>query len=281
MGCYRLIIAVCLILLAIWSGNVLAGEKPQEPITEVRMGSTYADKANSSWEVFRRVFQPLGIQFRIEQMPYTRSYADMLSGKLDAQTGYFVQWNNTLHPRWHYLVAQVHAYYLPGSVKAWQGYRSLAGKRLGWETGNYFNLFFKEKIPFDLMEVKNLGQCLSLLQIRRVDFCLEENVALELGSGKEDWHLENYDKGLVFQEPAFLRLLDTPRSRQIVEIFDRRMDELYRTGELQQLFQRLGLQPSLAPEQRALANDPSFDEEARNGNKEWDLLIRSMQPVSF
>lgn len=277
MAIRALIVFMLLLGLSGATQSLRAEEGGGEAITEVRLGSTYADKPDSSWEVFRQVFKPLGIRFQIEQMPYARSYAEMLSGKLDAQTGYLIDWPNTLHPRWHYLVAEVHAYSLPGTAGPWQGYRTLAGKRLGWEKGNYFNLFFKEKIPFDLLEVKNTEQCLSLLRVHRLDFCLEENVVLELGTDKENLHLENYDKELLFQEPAFLRLMDTPRSRRIVALFDQRMDEMYRSGELERLFRKLGLHPLLNPEQRQLANQPRFDEESPNGGKAWDGLIRSLQ----
>lgn len=272
-----LLLAFLLLLAA--SPAPAAEPQPEEPLTRIRLESIldYPDTPTSVWELMRRVFHPLGITVRGGPVPYARTFEDLLAGKIDAQMGtYFTHMRGVTYPRWHILLDQVVVLFKKGSPLPWQGFSSLANRRVGWVSGYRFHFFFKEPIPLEVMEVRDSAQCLALLVADRVEFCMEaDNILTEAFLRQQGLDPDEYRQELVFQEPIYLRFSDTPRSHRLMALFDQRMDQMYASGELARIFDEFGWTPHITPEQGALAARPTFDPELeRRGGDPRSQLIR-------
>jgi polar amino acid transport system substrate-binding protein len=230
--------------------------------------------------LMEHTFQPIGIQVKGRQKPFMRAVDDLNKGRVDAHVGTFAtNWDGYLFPRWHFFTSHIAVIFKRKPSFIWSGYDSLKGKRIGWIRGYFFNLFFDEKIPIKVLEVSSLQQCVNLLNAGRLDFCMDGlksgilPIMQEMGLDKETYQIET-----SFLEPSFLRFLDTSRSREIITAYDKRMDELYHSGELTILFKKWGWNP-ISPDETELAKRPKIVlEELLNGTGEWAKFVEYLNP---
>ncbi|MBF0383604.1 MAG: transporter substrate-binding domain-containing protein [Magnetococcales bacterium] len=221
------------------------------------------------------VFQDQGLSVDYQPKPFLRASNELHSGLVDTHMGTFAtQWDGFIYSRWHYHLSKIAVLFKKNKVTKWNGYDTLAGKRIGWPKGYFFHVYFDKKIPIKLLEVIDMKQCIRLLQVDRLDFCMEGLITGLLPAISEfNVELNEFKTETVFLEPVYLRFQDTPRSRNIKALFDKRMDELYTTGKLEQIYQKLGLSP-IFPEQSELAEHPLIEvEKFTNGTDEWAPFV--------
>jgi polar amino acid transport system substrate-binding protein len=166
-----------------------------------------------------------------------------------------------------------------GTVAKWQGYESLSNKRVGWIRGYYFNLFFDKKVPIQLLEVSNLTQCINLIKSGRLDFCMDgmlnglHPIAKEMQLNKEEFKIET-----LYLEPSFIRFLDIPRSKKIIALYDKRMDTLYKSGELASLYKKLKLTPISPKEAKYIKRPKIVMKDIIAGVSDWSAYIKYINP---
>lgn len=255
-----------------------AEPQPEEPITRIHLTSSviHIAEKSSMWELMRRIFHPLGIQVVGELKPFVRAHQDLVDGLTDAVLPSFAFHANGLRfPRWHVYLDRIVTLFPRDDPRPWEGYRTIAGQRVGWVRGYSLHFFFDEPIPLEVVEVDQVGQCLDLLRAGRVAFCLDTDFHLEQRLTAQGREMADYRVESLYQEPSYLRFADTPRARRLMALFDRRLDQLHASGELARIFDELGFSPHLEPGQRQLARWPELDfAQIARGEDPWSSHIR-------
>ncbi|MBF0383603.1 MAG: transporter substrate-binding domain-containing protein [Magnetococcales bacterium] len=252
----------------------------QEPITQVKLAlnefrigdNKFTDKMYS---FALNIFRSQGIDVTSVTKPFLRATQELDKGLVDGHAGTFAsKWKGYIYPRWHYHVSNMSALFIRDKNNTWKGYESLSGKRIGWPKGYFLHVFFDKNVPIQLLEIVDMKQCIRLLIADRLDYCIEGLITgLQPAMYEMELNLDEFQTETVFLEPAYIRFLDTPRSRQLINIFDKQMDRLYQSGELEKIYNKLGL-PIIYPEQSALAKRPTVIlEQVVNGTDEWAKFV--------
>ncbi|MBF0383602.1 MAG: transporter substrate-binding domain-containing protein [Magnetococcales bacterium] len=274
----RFFASICLIFAAM--SAFIQESVAQEPITNIRLAINEYNIENNNFSsnlngFVLNVFRSQGIQVASSAKPFLRAAQALDSGDVDGHVGTFAtEWKGYIYPRWHYHVSDVSVLFRKDEVQTWKSYDSLAGKRIGWPKGYFYHGFFDKKTPIQLLELVDMKQCIRLLKADRLDFCMDGlRHVLQPAMKQMKLSMGEFQTETVFLEPVYIRFIDTPRSRQLIEIFDKRMDELFQSGKLENLYSEMGL-PTISPDQSALAKRPRIvAEEIINGTDEWAKFV--------
>ncbi|MBF0371206.1 MAG: hypothetical protein HQL52_17285 [Magnetococcales bacterium] len=106
----------------------------------------------------------------------------------------------------------------------------------------------------NVQELTGLAQCIRILEAERIDYCLDE-FYMHIPKTLHSMELkEGFQVELVYNKQIFSAFSDRPRSRQLIDIFDRRMTLLRQSKRLNKIYFNAGLadimlrNPDLFPE---------------------------------
>lgn len=229
-----------------WCGLVLgllmctahASEHSQVPaeinlVSEAWIDYTDADGSGLAWDVLREVFEPeVTVQIRSE--PYTRAIGLVLRNEADAWVGSYLQEApGTLYPRWHYDNDQIYALGL--ATMPVPSAQTLGDYRLAWVRGYTFQNYLPAVSTFN--EVRRRDGILLMLSHKRVDYYIDALAEVdEVLSRAKDPAL--YRRSYLARLPLYLGFSNNPRGVALLELYDRRMGELVKSGRLRAIFQR-------------------------------------------
>ena len=217
-------------------------------------GLTLENGTGLYWEILRLVYEPLGFEIRFQLMPFKRAIRMVQGFYVDGTVGeWYYRDNGLLYPIRHLVVEEVYALMKKGTVRQWQGFSSLTGKKVGWLRG--YNLIEEENYDFELIESRSFDGykgAMDYLERDVIDIWMDvlepidNNVRLQKirnsitnldhDESKYDLHVFNE----VAQE-VYAVFRNTTRSERLIEVFDKRMIELHESGELQKLYQKWGI----------------------------------------
>jgi polar amino acid transport system substrate-binding protein len=224
--------------LLVCLAGALAYAAERAPIriaSETWDGNTAADGSGLAWDIFRAVFEPVGVPLSIQSVPYTRSIGLVQRGSADAWAGsYFNEVDQgVFYPHWHYDADQIAALSLLDKPVPLLG--SLGEFRLAWMRGYEYQRYLPNLHQY--REVERRSGILSMLETERVDFYLDALTEVEdvLSTASQPAH---YRITLLTKLPVYLGFADTPRGRTLAELFDKRMDKLVADGSLRPIFKR-------------------------------------------
>ncbi len=208
-------------------------------VSEAWEGVTNADGTGLCWELFRKIYEP-GIRVEFEIMPYARATKLVQTKEADASVGvYLNEFEDALFSKWHYLQDRVLVIFRKGTLVAWDGEKSLSGN-LGWIRGYAFDQYLRTKPQF--FEVDRRESGLKMLEAGRLDFFLdtEEELLATLKQGiinQEDYQIET-----VLKLNIYLAFAENERGRELLKIFDDRMEKLGKSRELFPIYQKWGFE---------------------------------------
>lgn len=202
-------------------------------VSEVWIDYTNADGNGLAWDVLREVFEPeVTVQIRSE--PYTRAIGLVLRNEADAWVGSYLQEApGTLYPRWHY--DNDHIYALGLASMPVPNAQNLGDYRLAWVRGYAFEHYLRAASSFN--EIQRRDSILLMLSRKRVDYYVDALAEVdEVLSRAKDPAL--YRRSYLTKLPLYLGFSNNPRGVALLELYDRRMDELVKNGRLRAIFQR-------------------------------------------
>ena len=234
-----LVLCLCIATTAMAQGGEKSDIDKVRFLSESWEGITNTDGSGLCWELFRKVYEPVGIEMTFEIVPYARSVRMVQDKQADVTVGvYKDEFDKALFSDWHYLQDIVLVVFKKGEVAEWKGEESLTG-RIGWIRGYAFNEYLKKDVKFYETDDRETG--LKMLELDRLDFFLdtesELRAALDAGViDPKDLHVET-----ILKLNVYLAFADNDRGRKLRKIFDDRMAELVKTGELEPLYEKWGL----------------------------------------
>lgn len=219
-----------------------------EEIQEIRWGTEvwegYTDKDGSGifTKVLKRIFESQGIKLSVTNYPLKRALHLTRSGKLDLAGGipkdveYSTQHIQAKYP---IAVTRISAFYHKDTIQDWNGLTSINGKKIVSThiVGGMIGLKSNE-----YLEVATRKQTLSLVLRKRFDLYIDDEKLLfsTVNNNKEKFNLNDYKIETVLSEGWYLISTNNERGRKIIDLFNKGMEELKESGELNTLYNDAG-----------------------------------------
>ncbi|WP_256601889.1 MULTISPECIES: transporter substrate-binding domain-containing protein [unclassified Pseudomonas] len=230
-----------LLIAGLWLANVPvhAESVPEKPadivlVSEQWNAYTEADGSGLGWDLMREIFEPAGVQVALRIEPYTRAVGLVQRGEADAWVGaYQNEVDGTLYPKWHYDTDEIYALTL--ASRPAPTLRSLASYRLAWVRGYAFDHYLPNVVHFN--EVPRRDHIPTMLEHGRADVYIDAKpeIGFILAQTQEP---QRFRTTYLTAIPLYLSFADNDRGRYLRDLFDRRMAQLVRSGQLRPIFAR-------------------------------------------
>lgn len=224
-----------------------------EEITEVRWGTEiwkgYTDKDGSGifTKVLERIFKSQGIKLSRQTYPIKRAIHLTRSGTLDLAGGIpkdIRKSNQHIQAKYPIVVTRISAFYHKDTLSVWDGVNSIKGKKIVSThiVGKMINLD-----PTEYFEVATRKQTINLVLRKRFDFYIDDEKLLfsTINDYKKSFQPDDYKIDTVLSKGWYLISTNNDRGRKIISIFNKGMETLQKSGELDKLYNNAGFSTPL------------------------------------
>jgi polar amino acid transport system substrate-binding protein len=219
----------------------------EDRVTTIRLitsewpGYTNKDGTGLYFDVLKAVYEPEGIQIKFELVPWKRAQA-MVKKTADAIVGETIMpEEDYLYPKWPIDVEEVTAIFKKAKVAEWKGEASLENKTVSWIRGYDFQMYLH--VNLKVLEVDSVQSGLLMLDKDRMDFLIDYIDGIEEEAQNIQKTVDhNFDLAQYQMEPlrlgakVYVAFVNSARGKKLVEIFDRRMAQLYESGVLDTMY---------------------------------------------
>lgn len=195
---------------------------------------TAADGHGLGWDVLREVFEPAGVKLDIRSEPYVRSMGLAQRGEVDACVGsYLDESSDLLYPHWNFDTDHIYALGLASNPAPTP--ETLGNYRLAWVRGYDYQDYLPNVRRYN--EVLRRTGILSMLTHNRADFYIDALTEVDyvLKWAKEP---SQFRRTHIAELPLYLCFAKTPKARTLMALFDQRMEQLVKNGQLKPIFER-------------------------------------------
>ncbi|MGE7990946.1 substrate-binding periplasmic protein [Pseudomonas sp. NPDC089554] len=230
-------VLLALLLFSPWLSAAEANGVPKQVrlVSEQWLDYTNDDGTGLAWDVLRKVFEPAGVKVLTHSAPYSRAVGLVKRGEADAWVGSYKDENDdNLYPRWHFDMDHIYALGLASKPAPTQA--TLGTWRLAWVRGyDYQN--YLPGIQGNFREIQRREGILPMLEYDRVDFYIDALTEIDsvLEQAREPGH---FRRTHIAELPLYLAFTDSEQGQALRELFDARMEQLVRSGELKPIFER-------------------------------------------
>ncbi len=245
------VISLALGICLIWmSGPALAGQGPAVKtiriITPEWEGQTNGDGTGFFFDVLRAVYTPSGIQMEFTFAPWKRCQIFVNSGRADAMLAVWKNHaddQNQLTPQYPIFVEEVTAVYKKASLISWQGIHTLDYKRAVWMRGyDYHKSSAMTGIQLAFWnEVDSYEEAWRQLNLDRVDIYIETLVDLNYYIQANTINGDLYHQALLWRQNGYVAFANIPRSKLLIDVFNREILKLAASGRLAEIHRRWNL----------------------------------------
>ena len=221
--------------------SALVSAQPAPPgevrlVSEVWPGHTEADGSGLAWDIMRAVFEPAGLRVVVHSEPYMRSIGLVLRGRADAWIGsYAGEIAEAHYPQQAYDADPIVALGL-ASLSA-PSRDTIGQRRLIWVRGYDYQHRLANVQHFQ--EIRMRTGILQMLERGYADFYVDALSEVEAVLA-ESSQAQRYQVVPLLMLPLYPGFQDSPRGRELAELYDRRLLELRADGSLRALFAKWG-----------------------------------------
>ena len=241
-----------LLFFFVLSCEALADSRPETDIKTIRIitpqweGQTNPDGTGLFFDIVDAVYSPVGIQMVFSFAPWKRCQAIVTQGELaDAMLCVWKEHagcNNQLIPRYPLYVEHTAVVRKKASGIVWQGIHTLDYKRAVWLRGYNYETdpHLKDIQLARWEEADSYEKAWMHLNRDHVDLYIEALIDLEhyICTNGVDRNL--YEIKILWSQTSYVAFFDSARSRQMIEIYDKRIKRLIQTGELANIYKKWG-----------------------------------------
>lgn len=208
-------------------------------------GETNADGTGLYFELLRAVYKPLGIDLCFQIAPFNRVVRMLKNRSIDASVAFYseedarsIGWDFYTTSKSAVGVERLVAIFRKGLISQWSYPRSLEHLRVAWIDNYGFENPIGVALEYQRITSQQHGW--KLLKAGRIDVYMDSesdalNCARECGIDLNDYRVET-----AVTETLHIPFAKTVRGQRFQEMFDRRMEELWQSGELAQIYQAWG-----------------------------------------
>lgn len=219
------------------------GEEPGK-ITEIHIvtpeweGQTNKDGSGLFFELVRKVYEPSCIKMTYEIVPWKRAEKMINGEKADAMLSARKR-KGRLTTKYPMFVEHTAALFRKDNIKEWKGTDTLDGKRAVWMRGYDFHTDEKLKhLKLEWGEVDTHEQAWKLIKIGRYVFYIDVLIDMELYIRKNRVDMSPYQTEILWSDNSYMSFAKTEKSEKLIRIYDKKITELFKSGELEKMFKK-------------------------------------------
>ncbi len=229
------------LLLLCLAGSALGEIKAIRIATPSWEGQTNRDGTGLFFEIVRKVYEPAGIKMEHKIVPWKRAEKMVISSRADAMLCVASQnIGNQLAPKYPMYVDYTACVFKKNEIKEWKGLETLNGKTTVWLRGYDFhkNPHMKEVKLKKWYEIDGCDQAWSMMGKTRADVYIDAFVVIQSYTKANKIDMSSYQMETLWGENMYMAFANSERSKKLIEVYDKRIIELLRSGELKRLFEK-------------------------------------------
>lgn len=213
---------------------------------------TNADGTGLFFEIVQRVYEPLGIKMNYKLVPWKRALKMVSSKKADAMLCVWKQdasEQGHLIPNFPLFVEYTGVVFKKSRITSWRGLKTLDGKSAVWLRGYDFHTV-PQLAAISIKnwtEVDDYDRAWLLLANDRYDVYIDALIDLENYIATKPVDMALYQMEVLWGENTYVAFAPTEKSRLLIDIYDSRIRVLFKTGELQKIYEKWGVRFSPEP----------------------------------
>lgn len=218
---------------------VAADRTATDKITEITLVSeaweeaTNKDGTGHYWDLFRAVYEPVGIKVKIMIRSYAGSIEMVKKKKADAIIASALnEVEEFNYPKWHFDTEHIAALFKKDEV--WKNAESMKGKRVAFIKDYDYDEYFD--FPMVVKAFNDRKTILRLLSKGRVDFWLDSKEYMEIFLESSATDTKPFRMEVVQDLKLYLGFADNERGKKLAEIFDKQFEKLLKSGEIQKIY---------------------------------------------
>jgi len=237
----KLILTTLILVLMLPGTTMAANDAVWKGHPEVRFAMPYLGNALSKggkgiiMDILRQVYEPEDLDIRHEAIPYTRAVKETRSGKfhltLDIQAN-----KGLLTAKTPIAPYDLSACYLRKTE--WKNVESLAGQRVAYLYG--FDLHTFLPVEFSKQIVYDLSSAFHLLDRGDVTYIIDDQWLLKDAMRESGFPSHLFEITEIKRFKVMPLFSDTPKGREYLALYERRMKELRQSGKLADIYQQAG-----------------------------------------
>ena len=217
--------------------SALAGSPPAEIVlaSEEWANATNKDGTGLYWDIFRAVYEPVGIKTKFIIRSYKGSVSLVKKNQADAMVGIHPEkMQGALSSRYPFVKDYVLVLFKKNNLYQWNGQETLKNKKVGWIKGSSFDEYLE--VPVIKRELAKRENILRRLDKNQIDFFMDTRNDVESVLNKGIIDVTHYTVETVLELERYLVFADNRKGKELKKIFDDRFPRLVESGELDRLF---------------------------------------------
>ena len=229
------------ITLLVWLMTipVVADNSPGEIIfaSEEWANATNRDGTGLYWDIFRAVYEPIGVKTKFIIRSYNGSVNLVKAHKADAAVGVHRDViKGTLVSKYPFDKDIILVLFKKDKLEQWNDQESLNGKKVAWIKGHAYDEYLE--VPVVKKVFSSREHILRRLDADRVDFFMDAQNALEAVLNKGFIDVTRYTVEIVMDLNRYIAFADNQKGKKLKKIFDDRFPLLVESGEIERLFSK-------------------------------------------
>jgi polar amino acid transport system substrate-binding protein len=230
----------CIFLLFVLCSNsdpAFADSNPSEIImaSEEWTNATNRDGTGLYWDIFRAVYEPVGIKTKFIIQSYAGSVKLVKKNRVDAAVGIYPERvRGALFSQYPFVKDYVLALFKKNKLSQWNGPESLQNKKVAWIKGYSYDQYLET--PVIKKEFYYRDNILRRLDNDQVDYFLDTRNDMESVLSKGIVEVTQYTVETVLELDRYLVFADNRKGKKLKKIFDNRFPHLVESGEIERLF---------------------------------------------
>lgn len=231
---------ICITLLPFLcsiSFPALAGNNPNEIVmaSEEWTNATNRDGTGLYWDIFRAIYEPVGIKTKFIIQSYNGSVKLVKKNRVDAAVGIYPDLiQGALFSQFPFVKDYVLVLFKKNKLNQWNGQESLQNKRVAWIKGYSYDEYLE--VPVIKREFSSRDEILRRLDYDQLDFFLDTRNDMESVLNKGIVEVSRYTVETVLELDRYIVFADNPKGKKLKKIFDNRFPLLVQSGEIERLF---------------------------------------------
>jgi polar amino acid transport system substrate-binding protein len=228
---------IVFLLLPLTCVPALAGNTPAEIIlaSEEWVNATNSDGTGLYWDIFRAVYEPVGIKTKFIIRSYKGSVSLVKKNKADAAVGIYPEGiKGALFSKFPFVKDYVLVLFKKNRLNQWNGPETLTNKKIGWMKGYSFDEYLE--VPVVRKEFTSREYILRVLDKNQVDFFMDNRNDMESVLNKGIIDTSRYTVETVLELERYLVFADNNKGKEFKKIYDMRFPYLVQSGEIEKLF---------------------------------------------
>jgi len=216
---------------------VLADGLPAEIVlaSEEWTNATNKDGTGLYWDIFRAVYEPVGIKTKFIIRSYKGSVSLVRKNQADAAVGIHPERiQGALSSRYPFVKDYVLVLFKKNNLYQWNGQETLKDKKVGWIKGYSFDEYLD--VPVIKREFAKRENILRRLDQDQIDFYMDTRNDVESVLNKGIIDVTRYTVETVLELERYLVFANNKKGKELKKIFDDRFPDLVKSGEIEKLF---------------------------------------------